>query len=235
MPQSLIIVAVEAELAALRPKLGLHVPIRLGPYIAQWFADRSAFVLVGGIGPAESAAATAAALSANPNLEIVISAGIAGAFEASGAKLGDIVVATRTVFADLGAHSPEKFLDAQALGWPGSITDCDAETVNAYAKRIQATGLRAHTGMILTVAAATGTAARAAELYAKYNPIAEAMEGAGVAAAARKFSVLSPQSSVLRFVEVRAISNTVGERNLPAWDIPGALKSLATAMDATLS
>ncbi len=232
MPQTLIIVAVDAELAALRPKLGLHVPMRLGPYVAQWFADRSAYVVVGGIGPAESAAATAAALSANPNLEVVISAGIAGAFEASGAKLGDIVVATRTVFADLGAHSPEKFLDAQSLGWPGSVTECHAETVAAYAKRIQATGLRVHTGPILTVAAATGTAARAAELYAKYKPVAEAMEGAGVAAAASKFSVPSPQTSVLKFIEIRAISNAVGDRNVAAWDIPGALKSLATAMEA---
>ena len=205
----LIIVAVEAERAALRPKPGQTV-------------------IVSGIGPAQSAAAAAVAL-ANKKYDTVISAGIAGGFAAAGVNLGDIVIANRICFADLGAHSPEKFLDAQSLGWPGSTYDCPAATVADYAQRIRATGLMVHTGTILTVAAATGTAARAAELYAKYNPIAEAMEGAGVAAACVRSSVLSPQSSVL---EVRAISNLVGPRDLKSWDIPRALASLATALEA---
>ena len=47
------------------------------------------------------------------------------------------------------------------------------------------------------------------------------MEGAGVAVAAANYNV--------PVLELRAISNRVGRRNIKAWDIPLALKTLARA------
>ncbi|MEC0067451.1 futalosine hydrolase, partial [Paenibacillus thiaminolyticus] len=50
---------------------------------------------------------------------------------------------------------------------------------------------------------------------------AEAMEGYGVAVAARQFG--------LPAFEIRSISNAVGPRNRAAWRIPEALKALEAA------
>ena len=83
-------------------------------------------------------------------------------------------------------------------------------------------------GTILTVATVTGSAATAATLQARHpDAVAEAMEGAGVAAAATLRGV--------SFGEIRAVSNTVGPRDRAAWDIPAALSALGEAIAAVVA
>jgi futalosine hydrolase len=75
---------------------------------------------------------------------------------------------------------------------------------------------------VLTVSTVTGTAERAAELAARYpGAAAEAMEGFGVAEAARLHGV--------PVLEVRAVSNAVGPRDRAAWRVPQALTALSEA------
>ena len=226
MQRCLIVVAVAAEARAIISALGTPESVRLGPYSAERIrtSQSEISVVAGGIGPAAAASATATALMAEPAFDTVISAGIGGGFEAAGAKIGDVVVATKICFADLGAHSPEKFLDAAALGWTGASFACSAAAAKELGRRIAFRGLRVHLGTIVTVAAATGTAARAADLTLAHNAVAEGMEGAGVAHAAILFG-----KPVLEF---RAVSNAVGERNVAAWDIPRALKVLELAAES---
>jgi futalosine hydrolase len=77
-------------------------------------------------------------------------------------------------------------------------------------------------GTILTVNCATGTDERAGELTRRYpEAVGEAMEGYGVAAAARLFD--------LPFAEIRAVSNFVGRREREAWRIGPALAALTEA------
>jgi futalosine hydrolase len=181
-------------------------------------AERAAIdlpdVVVAGIGPAASAAATAAALAAGP-YDLVISAGIAGGF--APLHVGNIAVASTIAFADLGAESADGFVP---LPYATSRYEVPAALAVELADR---TG--GHLGTIVTVATVTGTAASAHALVARHpDVVAEAMEGAGVAAAAAWHGVA--------FAELRSISNPVGPRDRSAWRVDEALEALGTALRA---
>lgn len=195
----------------------------IGPYQARTAGEPPTVVLAGGIGPAAAAAATATALALVSDVRLVLSVGIAGGFTAAGVRVGDVALATTSVFADLGADSPDGFRSATSLGW---AADYAAPPVLASQVRaaLESGGLAVHCGPIVTVSTVTGTAARAALLTAAYRPVAEAMEGAAVAAAADRFG--------WPVLELRAVSNLVGDRDRSAWDIAGALQALRRAMTA---
>jgi futalosine hydrolase len=168
-------------------------------------------VTVAGIGQAAAAAATSAALAREP-FDLVVSAGIAGGFDV---PLGTVVIASRIVAADLGIETAGGFEPIEPAG-----LEVAPDLVATLAGRTGGV-----TGAVLTVATVTGTAATAARLRDRHpDAVAEAMEGFGVASAARLHGV--------PFAEVRAISNVVGPRERPAWRIPDALAALATAFAA---
>jgi futalosine hydrolase len=183
-------------------------------------AAPQADVLVAGVGPVEAAAATTLALS-RASIDLVISAGIGGGFAPLG--IGKVAVASTITFADLGAETAEGFLPVSSLGFGSERYEVPARLAIELA---DLTG--GHLGSILTVATVTGTAHRAAGLLAGHpDAVAEAMEGAGVAAAARLCGV--------PVAEVRAISNLVGPRDRGAWRIPEALAALGTALASILA
>ncbi|MFG2977314.1 futalosine hydrolase [Streptomyces sp. NPDC048331] len=170
-------------------------------------------VLVGGVGPAAAAAGTATAL-ALADYSLVVSAGIGGGF-APAAPLGSLVVADAIVAADLGAETPDGFLDVTELGFGHSVHLPPAELA---ARAAEATG--ALLAPVLTVSTVTGTTERTAVLTARHPMAgAEAMEGFGVAEAAAAHG--------LPVLEIRAVSNAVGPRDRAAWRIGDALTALA--------
>jgi futalosine hydrolase len=201
----LVVVAVETEAAAIRPALPSGSDVR---------------VLVGGVGPAASAAATSAALAGQP-ADLVLSAGIGGGF--APLSPGSVAVASCIAFADLGAETADGFAHVSALGFGPAGYDVDPQLAVELADR---TGGRL--GSILTVATVTGTEASTSDLLRRYpDAVAEAMEGAGVAAAAAVHGV--------RCAEIRAVSNVVGPRDREAWRIPDALEALGTAVAAIVA
>jgi futalosine hydrolase len=172
-------------------------------------------VIAGGVGPAAAAAATSAQL-AGGGFDLVVSAGIGGGFAPVGP--GDLAVADATVFADLGAQTPDGFRTVSSLGFGEDTYPVGPRLAVELADR---TG--GHLGTILTVATVTGTAERADELRGRFPmAVAEGMEGAGVAAAAMLHGVA--------FAEIRAISNAVGPRDRGSWQIAGALAALRGAL-----
>jgi futalosine hydrolase len=194
----LVVTAVEAERLAVAGLAGVDV-------------------LAGGVGPAEAAAATATAL-ADHEVDVVICAGIGGGFGTC--RPGDLAVASRIVFADFGAETPDGFRSASALGFG----EDEYQVPSAQAQLLSArTGGRL--GSVLTVATVTGTRAGAAALSERYpDAVAEGMEGAGVAAAARRRGVA--------FAEIRAISNAVGPRDRGSWQVDDALRALRAGLAA---
>ncbi|MGN6605702.1 MAG: futalosine hydrolase [Jatrophihabitans sp.] len=175
----------------------------------------SAEVIVGGVGPVEAAAATAARLT-HGGVDLVIGAGIGGGF--APLTHGDIAVASSIVFADLGAETADGFVPLPSLGFGRVAYEVPPALAVQLADR---TG--GHLGTVLTVATVTGTAATADALAERYpDAVAEGMEGAGVAAAAARFGVPC--------AELRAVSNPVGPRDRDAWRIPQALTALAAAI-----
>jgi futalosine hydrolase len=185
----------------------------------------TADVVVCRIGPAAAATATATALALGDYVGVV-SLGICGGFPGA-AQVGDTVVATDLVAADLGAESPDGFLGLDQLGWAEQSLPVPTALVHATAGRLRAAGLAVVTGPVVSVSSVTGTDARAAELAHRHGAVAEAMEGRAVADAAAVFGVPA--------LEVRTVSNAVGRRDTSAWRFDLALAALATAGAALLA
>ncbi|WP_213525070.1 futalosine hydrolase [Paenibacillus sp. J31TS4] len=204
----LIVVSVEAEREAVLRGLG--------------GGRDGAEVRIGGVGQAAAAARTARLLAeAGDRFRLVVSAGIGGGFPGR-AAVGSLVVATEIVAGDFGAESPERFLSVDELGFGSARVPVEEELAGRVAEALQGAGLPAQAGPIVTVSTATGTAGTAEALAARVpGAAAEAMEGYGVAAAAREFG--------LPVLELRAISNAVGPRDREAWRIRDALDALAAA------
>ncbi len=177
-------------------------------------------VLAGGVGPARAAACAGTALALE-RPDLVLSAGVAGGF-AGRAAVGDVVVAAAVVHADLGADSPTGFLSLADLGLGEVVTPLPEPLVALAAARTGGV-----VGPVLTVSTVTGTASRAVELTGRHRPVAEAMEGAGVLAAALAHGV--------PFGEIRAVSNPVGRRDRATWDLPRAFAALAGAFGRLLA
>lgn len=182
-------------------------------------------VRVAGVGAIAAAANTAKVLAA-ADYDLVICAGIAGGFPGR-AEVGSLVVANEAVAADLGAETPEGFSSLDELGFGSTRIQTDAGLVSRLTKALLAAGLPVNAGPILTVSTATGTTESASELAARVpGAAAEAMEGYGVAFAAHDRGV--------PFLELRAISNVVGPRDVTAWRIKEALDILQVASSVFL-
>lgn len=184
-------------------------------------AAQPVHVLAAGVGPAVAAAGTAIALAVarctGHGYRLVVSAGIGGAFGGR-AAIGDLVIAVRSIAADLGADAPDGFLSVDELGFGTSVFAADA----GWRADLHAALPGAISGDVLTISTVTGSAERAAWLAARHpDAAAEAMEGSGVASAADAFG--------LPFAEVRAISNLIGPRDRDAWRIGAALAALGVA------
>lgn len=228
MKRVLVMTAVEAEREAVLRGLN---------------GDTRFAVALAGVGPAQAAARTAAALAGRslaaggsgssdldrgeaadgslPGFDLVICAGIGGGFEGI-APVGSLAAATEIVAADLGAESPEGFLTVDELGFGTARFKTDRERTERLLSAWRSAGLPACGGPILTVSTVTGTASTAAA-RSRLVPgaAAEGMEGCGVAAAAQVWG--------LPVLEIRAISNLVGPRDRSVWRIKEALEILEKA------
>lgn len=174
-------------------------------------------VLVCGVGPAAAAAATARTIAENSHMgrayDVVVNAGICGAFRGK-ARIGDLLIATDSVAAELGVALPWRFQPIDEIGFGTNRIGCN--TVLTVAVE----GVR---GEILTLASITGSDGLAANLAHRHpDAIGEAMEGFGVATAA--------QQAGLPFAEIRAVSNYIGDRDVENWDWAAALKTLTTGI-----
>nr|WP_218908155.1 futalosine hydrolase [Micromonospora jinlongensis] len=210
----LVVTAVPAEAEAVRAGL----------------TDPTVTVTPVGVGPAVAGAATARLLAlaeaAGRPYRAVVSAGVAGGFTGR-AEVGDTVLGTASIAADLGAESPDGFIPVAELGMPpamlgvGGVVPTDPSLLAA----LRAALPTATTGPVLTVSTVTGTAASTEELRRRHpEAVAEAMEGYGVAVAAAQAGV--------PFAELRTISNPIGPRDRDAWRLREALTALTAAAPA---
>jgi futalosine hydrolase len=142
-----------------------------------------------------------------------VNAGVCGAFEGR-ATIGDVLIGTATVAAELGVALPDRLQPIDEIGFGSNRLGCNTVLTVAL------DGLR---GEILTLSSITGSAALAARLAAAHpEALGEAMEGFGVATAAAQ--------NGLPFAEIRTVSNYVGDRDVSNWDWTTAFKSLTEAV-----
>lgn len=173
-------------------------------------------LVVTGVGKTNAAGAVASIVDRSVHVG-VISLGVAGALPPAHAAIGTLVVALQSVYADEGMLTPDGFSDCSSMGMPLGPFQGVAMTHN----QAWVNALVAHadcSGRIATVSTCSGTDASAAEVVRRTGAIAESMEGAAVAHVAARLA--------LRSAEIRAISNTTGDRPSQVWDLPEALASL---------
>jgi futalosine hydrolase len=170
-----------------------------------------------GVGPVEAAVGTARKL-ALARYDAVVNAGIGGAFRGS-ARVGDALLVSDETFADFGLEGPGE------LTLPGGATLVDRERADP-ALLARCLPLRIPLGRGLTVAEVTSTDATAARLTSRYRCDVESMEG---------FSVLRA-AAVARIpaLQVRGISNYVGDRARSEWNFAAGARAVAVALDAVL-
>lgn len=168
-----------------------------------------------GVGPVNAAhAATLGIVRWRPSAILIC--GVGGAYPASGLAVGDVACASEECYGDLGASSPDGFLDMRALGFP--VIAGPEPLYNDLPMSIFPTAARVK---FVTVSTCTGTAAAADALAARTGGAVENMEGAAIAHVAHLHGV--PVG------EVRGISNLVTDRDPGAWRLREAAQAAQEA------
>lgn len=185
-----------------------------------------------GIGKVNAAAALARALD-RARYHAVINLGIAGALPAcgSGGTSLDLlrpVLATESVYADEGLQTPAEFLTCDRMGFP--LGPFVRNAVPADPALLELAGgvlgrWAPARGPVATVSCCSGTDDLARRVVERTGAIAECMEGAALAHVAARASVEFPRRAT-RFLEVRVISNTTGDRPAQRWELRASMNRL---------
>lgn len=154
---------------------------------------------------------------AHHHYDVVIQAGIAGAFETSFAKPGHVVQVVKDAFGDLGSFEKGSFSDLQQL-------NLNYDPVWLNSGNIK-TGLPEVTG--ITVQTVTNDKLVISALSSKWQADTESMEGAAAAYVC--------QQKQVPFVQIRSISNVVGERDKSLWKTDEAIANLNNALATFLN
>ncbi len=178
-------------------------------------------LLVTGVGAVNAAWALTRFLE-REGAKAVVVCGIGGAYPGSGLAVGDVAWAESECYGDLGAASPQGFLDMQAMGFP--VIAGDEPIYNVLP--VQLAPAHARQVRFVTVNTCTGSDASAEELATRTNGAVENMEGAAIAHVARLYGIPCG--------EVRGISNPVGNRDRSVWRVKDAALAAQQALLAAI-
>ncbi len=174
-----------------------------------------------GVGQAVTAFALAEYLAQfNQRFGAVVQAGIGGVFNGM-YPLGTVVQVERDCFGDLGMEEKGRFTTLFQAGFAKAnekpFTDGWLVNESALLDKLPLPKVKA-----VTVNKVSDSPLQRQQLLDCFGPAVESMEGAPFHYACLKNN--------MRFVQLRAISNAVGERDKGKWDIKGAVDNLSTAV-----
>lgn len=149
--------------------------------------------------------------------DLLIQAGIAGTFDQQ-MKLGTVVAVCTETIGDLGVEEDDKWKDLFDLKLEKSSYHPfeKRKLPNQWLCKFNLLGLPEVPG--ITVNEISTNPERIQKLLKKYNPVTESMEGAALHYVARE--------SNIPFIQIRAISNYIGERNKANWQMKEAIHNL---------
>ena len=153
--------------------------------------------------------------------DLVIQAGIAGTFNTN-AALGLVTAIQEDALGDTGVEEGGIWKDVFDL----NLEKRDSQPFsygrlpNIYFEKYNLLNLPAV--MAITVNEITTKPERTALLIEKYSPYIESMEGAALHYVCGKFNI--------PYIQIRAISNYIGERNKANWKIKDAIINLNNAL-----
>lgn len=148
--------------------------------------------------------------------DLVIQAGIAGSFSKK-IKNGEVVAVEQDAFADIGVEEDRKFKTIFQLGFGdenkfpftnGWLINTSEILMTTHLKKVKA----------VTVNKINDRKKQTKQLKEIFNAEIESMEGAA-------FHFVCLQQNI-QFLQIRSISNKVGERDKTKWEINDALENL---------
>lgn len=152
----------------------------------------------------------------NSSFDLVIQAGIGGAFKKE-TGLGDVLMIGQDTFGDLGMEEKENFQTVFQAGFASAdehpFSDGWLKNNNDFLKRISLPVVKA-----VTVNKVTDDLLQQQQLRLAFNPDVESMEGAAL-----HYVCLLEK---IPFIQIRSISNYVGERNKANWKLKESLANL---------
>jgi len=177
-------------------------------------------ILITGVGVPNTILKLTKHLSENSSYNICINLGICGAFDRK-VPLGSVFWVTRDRFGDLGVEDADgtfrDVFDIQIAEENFSYhTDGTVKNNSLIHSEIQYPQANS-----VTVNKVTGSDKSIHQIYDKYHPDIETMEGAGVFLVCNEFNVPC--------IQLRAVSNYVEPRNKSNWDIPIAISNVNQA------
>lgn len=210
---------------------------RLAPQLDTWpvdihFGGQDILVCITGVGPVAAALSIGALLERYPHASGVLNLGICGSFSVDDYPLGCPCVADAEIWPEYGIHcagtGPEEIFTHQMLPNLALFPANHLDLTPSLAAKTMGLCLPDNwpTGHSITVAGVTGDIERAQALQYRYNAATENMEGFSLALAARQRGIA--------FLEIRTVSNQVGQRNKKRWRVKSALGSLETLLPTLL-
>ena len=154
--------------------------------------------------------------------DVVIQAGIAGTF-LNDSALGKTFLVKQDTFGDIGIEEKGDFSTIFKLGF-ASENDLPFENGWLINKHLL---LSAESVTAITVNKVSDSEIQKQQLIKTYNPTVESMEGAAL-----HYVCLQEK---LSFLQLRSISNRVGERDKSKWKIKDAITSLNIEITKTIA
>jgi futalosine hydrolase len=155
---------------------------------------------------------------------LVFQFGIGGAYPQGGLLVGNLAAASEEHYGDVGVEAPDGWLGMADVGFP--LLDGDPPIHNRVpmdeslaARAARAVG--ASVGPFVTVNRCSGIGALGNVLYERTLGICESMEGAAAAHVCAQYDV--------PFLQVRAASNMVEDRDRSRWRIGEAVAAVTAA------
>jgi futalosine hydrolase len=226
MNKRTILIAAATELE-IKPLLEGAIQINDQPRLYEkQIANINTHFLIGGIGTAFMAYKLTKVLSQH-NYAFVINAGIGGAFS-NLFSLGEVVNVHNEIFAGIGQLSKEKFTNLFDMNL---LTEGEFPFTQNFLHNFSLINNKVIEALPLANGVTVNTLftkEMGADLrYEKLNPHIESMEGAAV------FYVCLMEH--IPFVQIRAVSNYVGETDKNLWKIPLAVKNLHNTLIEALA
>ena len=203
-------------------------------------ADKTILLIETGVGQVNTAISLTKALNKWIPKRI-LQFGIGGAYCSSNMIPGDLVIATKEHYGDAGVITPNGWFGMEEIGFP--MINADEQNKNfknsfynqipldhKYANLIykncsifQKDGGAVFLGPFITIQQCSGIKKIGDSLANRFDAICENMEGA----AAAHVAYLNKKS----FVEIRAISNQVIDRDIKKWDLKLAVHRIQNAVE----
>lgn len=147
---------------------------------------------------------------------LIIQAGIGGSFSADYPP-GSLVLVNEEVSGDLGVEENNEFKDVFDMGLPQIMDPYTGKhLVNNHIDLLQQQKLPLVKAV--TISEITTRPERLRQLQQKYRPVVESMEGAA-------FHYIALMEKI-PYMQLRAVSNFVGERDKSKWKIKEAIEKL---------